>query len=107
MLRRNEDLDTDVNPLCRMESFQADGKLPCHMPVILGPGLGEVLPSSITKQPLERKVVSEGEEQSISEHSPVPEAALMLLKLPAFSIQATPPHQNDGEPQPPKAVVPN
>ena len=106
LLRRNEDLDTDVNPLRRMESFQANGKLSCHTPVVPGPGQGEVLPSSITKQPLERKVVSEGEEQSVPRRSPVARAALTLQKLPVFSIRASSIRRNGGKPQPPKAAVP-
>ena len=97
-----ESLDTDINLLRRRESPQANARLLRCIPVVPRHSSGKVPSSSTTKQ---RRAVSENDEQSISECSPAPEAALMPQKLPIFSTQAISPHRNGGESQPPRTVV--
>jgi hypothetical protein len=62
--------------------------------------------SSMIKWPLERKVVSTNEQQSLPKHIPAARTALTLPKRqPVFSLQATSLRRNDDEPQPPLLVV--
>jgi hypothetical protein len=79
-------------------------------PGIISPSLRETLPprhtkeipSSTKKQAIGGKVVSEEEETSAQEHSPIPEAALALSSQPLVSsIRASPSHPpRDGSSHP-------
>ena len=84
------------------EGLKADVKMLCRTQAIPQPSLGEVSPSTM-KWPLERKAVNTNE-LNVSEHSPVAKTALMPPKLPASSIWATSPRQD--EIKPPSPVLP-
>ena len=102
-LRCAESIDTDVYELRRRENLEASIRKSCHIPVVPQSSLGGVPSSSTTRQ---KRAVSGSDEQSVSECSSMPKAALTLPKLPIFSIRATSPRRNSGETQLPKVVVP-
>ena len=83
-----ESIDTDVYVLHRRENLEASIRESCCIPVVPQSSLGGVPSSSTTRQ---RRAVSKNNEQSVSECSSMPKAALTLLKLPIFSIRATSP----------------
>jgi hypothetical protein len=88
---RREGLDTDAKSL-RREGLEADIKALCREQVTLQPGFGEAS-SSMIKRPLEEEAINN--ELKVSKRSPVTETALTPPRLPAPSVRATFPRQND------------
>ena len=106
LLHHAESLEADVKLLHRREGLEASVRELCCMPIIPWSSPGEV-PSLTMEQLLEGKAVSKDNGQNVPKCAPVARAALTLPKLPTFSIWASSIRRNSGEPQLPKAMVPD